>query len=253
MNITLDQIKSLRDRTGVSTMACKEALVEANGDEDKAIEILRKKGEAKAAKRSDRTTAHGAVAVSKSNGKAAMLALACETDFVAKNEDFIAAVQKLCDRLLQEGEDTDLNADLTELGLQMGEKVEVHAKKVVEAPIISSYIHSNNRIGVLLAMDGGEEELGQDVAMHVAAMNPKNVSPEEVSEELVEKEKEIWAEELAREGKPAEIIDKIMMGKEKKFREEFALLTQPFVKNPEQKIHNLLGGVGIIGFWRVEV
>ncbi len=253
MTITLEQIKSLRDKTGVSTMAVKNALVEADGDEDKAIDILRKKGEAKAAKRSDRSTAHGAVAVALSQGKAAMIALACETDFVAKNDDFIAKVQGFADTLLADGEDTDLTEVVTELGLKMGEKIEVHSKKVVEAPMISSYIHSNHRIGVLVAMTGGEEALGQDIAMHVAAMNPQNVSPDDVSEELVAKEKEIWTEELAQAGKPAEIIEKIMIGKEKKFREEFALLTQPFVKNPEQKIHDLLGDVGIEGFWRVEV
>lgn len=253
MNITLEQIKSLRNRTGVSAMAVKTALVEAEGDEEKAIEILRKKGQAKAAKRSDRSTAHGAISVAIDGGKAAMIAIACETDFVAKNDDFIAKIQEFANTLLAEGEDADLTEVITELGLQMGEKLEIHSKKVVEAPMISSYIHSNHRIGVLVAMTGGEKALGQDIAMHVAAMDPQNISPDDVSEELIAKEKEIWTEELAKAGKPAEIIGKIMIGKEKKFREEFALLTQPFVKNPEQKIHDLLGDIGIEGFWRVEV
>lgn len=253
MTITLDQIKSLRERTGISISACKEALEEAGGDEEKAIELLRKKGAAKAAKRADRATAHGVVAVAKDGGKGAMIALGCETDFVAKNDDFVAAAQKLAERLLAEGEDTDLEAELSELNIQMGEKVEIVNKKVVEAALLGSYIHLNKRIGVLVALSGGEETTGSDVAMHVAAMCPSFISPDQVSDEAVAKEKEIWKEQLAAEGKPQEIMDKIMMGKEKKFREESALVTQPFAKNPEQKVGDLLGGESILEFHRFEV
>ena len=253
MNITLEQIKSLRDRTSVSTMACKEALVEAGGDEEKAIEILRKKGAAKAAKRSDRTTAHGTVAIVHEGGKAAMLSLACETDFVAKNDDFMSKAEELTKKLLEGGEDTDISAEVTELVLQMGEKIEIHEKKVLEAGNVGVYKHLNNRIGVLVSMSGGDAQLGQDIAMHIAAMSPKNLSPTDISDEDVEKEKGIWKEQLIEEGKPEAIIDKIMMGKEDKFRKESALLSQPFVKNPEQLIQDLLGDITIAEFWRFEV
>jgi elongation factor Ts len=253
MNITLDQIKSLRERTGISTTACKKALEEANGNEDLAIEILRKKGAAKAAERSDRATAQGVVALAGTGSKVAMLALGCETDFVSKNEGFVAKTQALADRLLAEGEDADFSGELNDLNIQMGEKVEIVDKKVVEAPVVGTYIHSNRRIGVAVALDGGSQEVAQDIAMHIAALKPLNVSPDEVSQELLDKEKVIWAEQLAAEGKPAEIVEKIMFGKEKKFREESALLTQAFVKNPEQQIQDLLGGSKIQAFWRFEV
>lgn len=255
MTITLEQIKSLREKTGVSTMACKKALEEAGGDEQAAIELLRKKGEAKAAERSDRSTSNGVVAVAESGNKAAIVALGCETDFVAKNEDFIKAAQDIAQKLLQEGEDADLTQEISALTIQLGEKIEVKDKKVVEGDHIGFYVHSNNKIGALIKLsgDGDGAEVGKEIAMHIAAMNPANVSPDDVAEEIVAKEKEIWAEQLAQEGKPAEIIDKIMMGKEKKFREESALLTQAFVKNPEQLIKDLLGGLAVDDFWRFEV
>lgn len=172
--VTIDQIKSLREKTGVSMQACKKALEEAGADEKKAVEILRKKGETKAVERGERTAGEGVVvSYIHGNGKIGVLVqLGCETDFVAKNEDFQA--------------------------------------------------------------------LAKDIAMHAAAMNPLYISPTEVSSELVEKEKEIWKGQLAKEGKPEKMFDKILVGKEKKFREEVSLLTQPFVKNPEVTIEKLL-------------
>lgn len=253
MSVSIDQIKSLRERTGVSMSACKSALEEANGDEEKAIELLRKKGEAKAAERSDRLTSNGVVAISQTERQAAMISLACETDFVAKNADFLKKTKELADKLLAEGEDADLSKELADLNIAMGEKVEVKERKVVSGGKIGSYIHLNNRIGVLVSISGGAEELAKDLAMHVAALAPKTLSPEDISEEWVAKEREIWTEQLKQEGKPEQIIAKIMEGKEKKFREEFALLTQAFVKNPDQIVRDLLGGETIAGFWRFEV
>lgn len=253
MEISLEQIKSLRERTGVSMTAIKNALVEANGDEEKAIEILRKKGEAKAAERADRATANGVVGLALGSGAGALVALGCETDFVAKNEDFVMAANKLAERILAEGESTDLSAELSELNIKMGEKVEVVQVKKLEASVIGSYVHSNLRIGVLVAADGVSQEVAQDVALHIAASRPTVISPEEISGDLVAKEKDIWTEQLKNEGKPAEIIEKIMMGKEKKFREEWALLTQPFVKNPEQMVGSLLGSGKVLEFARFEV
>ncbi|QQR54963.1 translation elongation factor Ts [Candidatus Peregrinibacteria bacterium] len=253
MSVSIDQIKSLRERTGVSMSACKSALEEANGDEEMAIEILRKKGAAKAAERADRATANGVVSIVQQDNKAAMIALGCETDFVAKNPDFLKRAQELAEKLLREGEDANFDQDISELGMAMGEKVVISDKKVVSGPKLAAYTHLNNRIGVIVSASGGDEETVRDIAMHVAAMNPKNLSPEDISSELVAKEKEIWTEQLKAEGKPDAIIEKIMEGKEKKFREEFALLTQAFVKNPEKLIKDLLSGEKIEGFWRFEV
>jgi elongation factor Ts len=165
--VSLDLIKKLRDMTGLSITVCKTALVESNGDIEKAIENLRKQGAAKADKMSDRSTGEGIVAfyVHSNNKLGAMVQIACETDFVAKNENFLS--------------------------------------------------------------------FGRDIAMHIAANNPACISPDEVDDALVVKEKAIWEDQLAQEGKPAEIVAKIMDGKEKKFREENALLKQQFVKNPE--------------------
>lgn len=232
-------------------MACKKALEEANGDEEKAIEVLRKKGEAKSAERAERSTNFGVVAIEEANGKAAVVVLGCETDFVAKNEDFVNVAKSFAKEVLEKGEGLDLASRMNDLNIKMGEKIELKTVKVLEGTNLGSYIHGN-RIGTLVALNGGEKETARDVAMHVAAMNPRVVSPTEVSEELLAKEKEIWTEQLKNEGKPEEIIGKIMMGKEKKFREENALLTQAFVKNPDQTIEAMLNGVKVEGFWRFE-
>lgn len=178
MTISLDTIKELREMTGVSTMACKKALEEADGSLDKAIELLRKRGEAKAVERSERSASQGVIStyVHGNLRLGVMVQLGCETDFVARNEDFLA--------------------------------------------------------------------FSKDLAMHVAAMNPLYVKPEEVQHELIEKEQEIWKAQLAQEGKPEGMWEKIMLGKEKKFREEAALMTQPFVKNPDVTIGQLLTDLG---------
>lgn len=233
-------------------MSCKKALEEAQGDEKLAVEILRKKGESKAAERSDRATKFGVVVVENVNGKAAILSLGCETDFVAKNEDFIKVAQSLAAKLLKEGEGADFSSEISDLNIKMGEKIEIKDKKVVEGKNLGKYIHSNNKIAVLVSLNGGDEETAKNIAMHIAAMNPKVISPSEIEESAVQKEKEIWTEQLKNEGKPENIIEKIMMGKEKKFREENALLTQPFVKDPEKTIESLLKGIQIDGFWRLE-
>ncbi len=253
MAVSLEQLKQLRERTGVSMTACKNALEEAGGDEEKAIEILRKKGETKAAERADRATANGVVAVVEKDNKAAMVVLACETDFVSKNADFVKKAEELAERLLTEGEDADLSKDIADMNIQLGEKIEVKERKVVTGKKLGRYVHMNNRIGVVISTSGGDDELVRDIAMHIAAMKPMNLSPDEISAALVAKEKEIWREQLKNEGKPEQIWEKIMEGKEKKFREEFALLTQPFVKNPEQLIKDLLGSETVVEFHRFEV
>lgn len=240
MSITLDQIKSLRDKTGVSISACKGALEEAGGDEDKAIEILRKKGEAKALSRADRDTGEGAVAVASEGKKTAMLMLACETDFVAKSPEFIDAVEAMTKKVLAEGKGVDLSAEVTDLGTKMGEKVESNEPYLIEGDVVGSYVHSNRKIGAVVSLEGGTEDLAKDVAMHLSATQPSRLTPDEVPTELVEKEMVIWKDEVAKSGKPEDIWDKILTGKEKKFREENALLTQSFVKNPELTVGQYL-------------
>jgi elongation factor Ts len=245
----------LRNKMGVSMMACKKALVEADGDIEKAIDILRKSGAAKADKKADRATGEGAVAIS---GRAAV-SLRCETDFVARNDDFISALQDLADEANANGENAakaKFESKKTELITQLGENISFGEEKVIPGgDTVGSYLHSNRKIAGIVALTGGSEELAKDIAMHVVANSPQVIAPEDISEELVAKEKEIWAEQLKNEGKPENIIEKIMMGKEKKFREEGALLKQSFVKDPEITIEALLkkSGAEVESFVRMEV
>lgn len=255
MTVTLDQIKELRDRTGISITACKKALEEAGGDMQAAVDLLRKKGAAKAAERADRATGEGMVAVAAGDSKAALIRVGTETDFVAKNDDFVSTVQSFADRVLAEGQDVDLASEVSDLGLKSGEKIELSEKLVYEGGTIGSYVHSNNKIGVLVKLEGGTQELADDIAMHIAATQPKVISPDEVDDALVEKEKGFWIDELKEQGKPENIWDNIMAGKEKKFREEAALVAQAFVKNPDQTIDQLLEGAGasVVEFMRFAI
>jgi len=243
MSVTIEQIKELRDATGVSMTACKKALEEASGDYDKAVELLRKRGEAKAADRAAMTTAHGIVSIKTEGNKAAMVEIMCETDFVARGDDFIKLADSLAEKLLK-GEvdpaDKDELPEVKEAILRLGENIKVGQMTVTEGDTLGDYVHSNGKIGVVVSMTGGSPEVAKDVAMHVAAVNPSVLSPTDVPDELVEKEKDIWRDQLAKEGKPEEIIGKIMMGKEQKFRGENALLKQSFVKNPDLTIEQLL-------------
>lgn len=239
-------------------MTCKKALDETDGDIDAAIDLLRKKGEAKAADRADRYTGNGVVVVKIGGGKAAILSLLCETDFVSRGEDFQNLAGELTEKLLSgeySADSEEVPEAMKDAFIKLGEKIVVGGKKIVEGSTLGYYVHSNSRIGVVVSLEGGNEELAKDVAMHSAATNPSCISPEEVSDGTVAKEKEIWTEQLAREGKPAEIIEKIMMGKEKKFREENALVKQQFVKDPEKTIEQLLqeGGATVKEFVRLAV
>ncbi len=246
MSISSDQIKELREATGVSMMACKQALEEANGDFDEAVAVLRKKGESKAADRADRSTSNGVVAIKMDGGKAAVVQLGSETDFVSKGDDFGTLADNLAEKLFKgeiNAEDRDL-PEVKDAVLKLGENIQIMNMAVVEGEILGDYTHSNKKIGVVVALKGGSVELAKDLAMHAAATNPKVISPDEVDDVLVSKEKEIWTEQLKNEGKPAEIIGKIMMGKEKKFREESALVKQAFVKDPEKTIEQLLTEAG---------
>lgn len=251
MEISAQAVFALRAKTGVSILQCKKALEEANGDESLAIDILRSKGEAQAVKKADRAQGEGYIFGSVSSGKGALLTLLCETDFVARNTDFQALGQKLVERVLSSDADTvknSSNEDLHAAIQQLGENITIGSVEVVEGTTIGSYIHTNGKVAVLIALNGGTTEIARDTAMHAAAMRPEFTSPDEVSQAVIDKEKEIWTEQLKAEGKSEEIMSKIMIGKEKKFREENALLTQNFVKNPDQTIAAFIGDAKIVGY-----
>lgn len=242
MAVSIEKIKELRDATGVSMTACKSALEQANGDFEEAVAILRKKGEAKAADRSARATGQGVVVIKSEGSKYVMVQLLCETDFVARGDDFMKLADSIAEKLLM-GVIKPTDKDLPEVKdavLRLGENVQLGEMAVYENKNVGEYVHSNKKIGVLVSLTGGDSEVARDIAMHIAATSPAVISPDEVSEDLIAKEREIWAEQLKKDNKPAEIIEKIMQGKERKFREENALLKQIFVKDSEKTIEDLL-------------
>jgi len=251
MEISAKAVMDLRKKTGVSMMACKKALIEAGGDEEAAVEILRKSGEAKAMKKADRETSEGMVYGEVRGGKGVLIKVSCETDFVARNEAFTELAKSMTDKAFEHGLDgaashhEEMAKDAV---VTLGENIKCSEIKELEGTHLFTYIHSNNKIGAIVAISEDNAELGKDLAMHVVASNPAVVNPEEVNDELVEKEKEIWKEQLLAEGKPEAMLDKIMEGKVKKFREEGALLTQPFVKDPSVKVQEILKGASVEGF-----
>ena len=256
MSIDAKAVGSLRSRTGVSILECKKALEEAKGDEEKAIEILRKKGASAVAKKAERDQSEGLIFSAVTDSKAAIVRIDCETDFVARDDNFTNTGQELADVLLSDGlEKAQAVAEekIPALVQKLGENISLGEMKLTEAAVSGVYIHSNGKIGVAIGLSGGSVDLAKDIAMHAAAMNPLYVTPEEVTDEEVEKERDIWKEQLKNEGKPAEIMDKIMMGKEKKFREENALTTQEFVKEPGKLVGELLGDSTIVGYVRLAV
>lgn len=256
MPVTAQQVASLRERTGVGMLAVKKALDEASGDEEKAIEILRKRGEAQAVKKAARDQSEGCIFIAQEGSKAALVQLACETDFVAKGDDFQSTGKELASKALSEDADaakSHAESIVPDLVNKLGENISFAEVKVVEGSPLGTYVHTNKKIGVIVTLEGGDETKARDVAMHAAAMAPEFVNPEDVSAEIVEKEKEIWKEQLTKEGKPAEIQEKIMMGKEKKFREESALMKQPFAKDPTMTIEKYLDGTKVVEYVRMAV
>ncbi|MFA7686195.1 MAG: translation elongation factor Ts, partial [Candidatus Gracilibacteria bacterium] len=185
-------------------------------------------------------------------GKVAMIQLECETDFVSRSDEFMKMADDIVAKVLN-GSVGVADREFSEIKdymLKVGENIKVENMVLVEGSTIGIYIHSNKKIGVIVSLEGGTEELAKDIAMHAAATNPRVISPDEVAQDLVDREKGIWTEQLKNEGKPAEIVEKIMIGKEKKFREENALLKQVFVKDPEKTIEQILGDAKIKQFVR---
>lgn len=256
MPVSPSAVSSLRSRTGVGILACKEALEEAKGDEEKAIELLRKRGIAQAAKKAARDQMEGLVFLKEGEGKAALLLLRSETDFVARDENFQSLGRRLTDLLFTQGQtamEAEAASALPALVQKTGENISIGEAHVVEATVLGCYLHTNAKIGVAIGLRSGERERARDVAMHAAAMNPLYVRPEEAPADLLMKERDIWKEQFAKEGKPAQIVEKIMAGKEKKFREEHALLAQPFAKDPTKTVGQYLGGAEVTAYVRVSV
>lgn len=270
MAITAALVKDLRERTGAGMMECKKALVEVDGDIDAAIDLMRKSGAAKADKKAGRIAAEGLIVFKTSaDGKnAAMVEVNCETDFVTKSDDFLnfsaAVAQLILDKkpadidaakalTMDSGESV---ADATKnLIAKIGENMNVRrfVSKTTDG-VFGCYLHGG-RIGVLVELQGGDEALAKDIAMHVAASKPECVSEADIDPALIEKEKEIFSAQAAESGKPAEIIEKMVDGRIKKFLKEVTLLGQPFVKNPDQTVEQLLkeAGATVVGFDRLEV
>ncbi len=261
--ISASLVKELRDRTGLGMMECKKALKDAGGDIEKAIEELRKSSGMKAAKKAGRTAADGVVAVkvADDNSYGVMVEVNSETDFVARDEGFLAFVNDVADKAF-----ASKTADVAELAAEVedarqalvqkiGENISVRRVAVVEAPVVGAYVHGNKRIAVLVALEGGDNELAKDVAMHVAAVNPQVVKPEDMPEDLVAKEKEIYVAQARESGKPEEIIEKMIVGRMKKFLSENSLIEQPFVKDPDITIGKLASkaGASVEYFSRFEV
>lgn len=259
----MEKLKQLREQTGAGITDCKKALDEAQGDITLAIEILRKKGISKAAKRSARTANEGTIkfVISDDGTKGYIMELNSETDFVAKNEKFqnfadnVLAIAKEkdikdLDTLLSTPfEEATVKESLESLSGIIGEKLEIGNYTALEGQTVAGYLHLGGKLGILVALDKeGKEELANDIAMHIAASNPLYLIPEEVPAEKIAKEKEIYKEQLEKEGKPAEIIEKIMVGKINKYFEEICLTKQEYIKDEKQKVEQVLGDAKVIKF-----
>ena len=268
MSISASMVKELRERTGAGMMECKKALVETGGDMDASVELLRKSGQAKADKKSGRVAADGRIVIAAEGLKAAMIEINSETDFVAKDENFagyaeavgasvlnsdVADVDSLADAKLADGRSVE--EARTELVAKVGENISVRRFVRLEAADhLGSYAHGA-RIGAIVALQGGDDELARDIAMHVAATNPVCTDEDGVPADMLEREKRIFAEQAAESGKPPEIVEKMVVGKLKKYLKEITLVGQPFVKDPDITVGKLLGNAGatVTGFVRYEV
>ena len=275
MAITAQEVNKLRQMTGAGMMDCKKALVESDGDFDKAIEILRKKGQKVSAKRADRQTSEGSVFIQTNDDgtSAVIVALGCETDFVAKNKDFQelgaeilkaafdarpASVEEL--KNLKSG-DLTIGEKVTELVGKIGEKIDIVALEVLNGEKVVPYIHAGSKLGVLVSLKGANgtdvTDAGRDVAMQIAAMRPVAVDKDGVDQSIVENELKIGREQAIAEGKPEKIIDKIAEGKLNKFFKENTLLNQAFVKDSSQTVAKYLDsvnkGLTVDSFKRVSV
>ena len=263
-------VAKLRNTTGAGMMDCKKALVEANGDFDQAIDILRKKGQKVAANRADRDSSEGAVIakVNEDNTLGAVIALNCETDFVAKNDNFVVLAHELAEQaIFYKNKEEFLASDfhgmtvaekLIEQTGVIGEKIEIGTFQSIQGPFLGSYIHAGNKIAAITSLSenvSGAEEVAKSVSMQVAAMNPIALDETKVSQETIDKELEIEKELLLKEGKPENIIENILKGKMQKFYKDNTLVHQAFIKDGNISVADYVSSVNadlkVIGFVRV--
>ncbi|KXG10578.1 Elongation factor Ts [Anoxybacillus sp. P3H1B] len=272
MAITAQMVKELREKTGAGMMDCKKALTETNGDMEKAIDWLREKGIAKAAKKADRIAAEGTTLIEVQGNTAVILEVNSETDFVAKNEGFKVLVKELAAHLLthkpatveaalQQTMDngTTVEEHINAAIAKIGEKLTLRRFEIVEKgdnAAFGAYLHMGGRIGVLTVLEGTTDEaIAKDVAMHIAALNPKYVSRDQVSQEEINREREVLKQQALNEGKPENIVEKMVEGRLNKFYEDICLLEQSFVKNPDMKVRQFVetNGATVKSFVRYEV
>jgi elongation factor Ts len=269
MQISAALVKELRERTGAGMMECKKALTENNGDIDAAIEAMRIAGQAKAAKKAGRIAAEGVIAVAQEGARAAMVEVNCETDFVSKGDEFQAFANAVAAAALMHtpadldalmnvtlGDGRTVEKQRQDLIAKLGENMSVRRFALIKGDggTLGVYQHGV-RIGVLVDMQGGNSDLAKDVAMHIAASRPVCVNSSEVPQELLDKEREIYTAQAQESGKPANIIEKMVDGRIKKYLAEITLLGQQFVKDPEQSVEKLLAkaGASVLSFQRFEV
>ena len=263
MAISASLVKELRERTGLGILDCKNALVESDGDMELAIDTLRKDSGMKAAKKAGRIADDGLIGmkIAEDGSSAVMVEVNCETDFAARDENFLGFVATVTEQIFDSRE-TDISI-LLESGLEstreklvqkIGENCSIRRAEVFEGSV-ASYIHTNSKIGVLVSMDGGNEVLGRDIAMHIAATRPTVVSPDDAPADELAKEREIYTAQAQESGKPPEIIEKIIEGKIKKYLAEISLTEQLFVKDGDINVGALLSkeGAKINRFVRFEV
>jgi elongation factor Ts len=270
MAITAAMVKQLRDTSGAGMMDAKKALTETDGDMEAAVDWLRTKGLAKAAKKSGRTAAEGLVAVSVTGGKGVAVEVNSETDFVAKNADFQNLVRGIADVAgavlsVEELANADLNGkpvseNITDKIATIGENMALRRMAALEGSTVVSYVHNAatdgmGKIGVLVALDGDNAAFGRQVAMHIAAVNPASLSEADLDASVVEKEKQVQMDIARESGKPEQVIEKMIVGRMKKFMAEVTLLNQSFVVNPDLTVEAAAkeAGVSITGFVRLEV
>ncbi len=261
--IPASRVKELRDRTGLGMMECKKALAAANGDIDVAIEELRKSSGMKAAKKAGRTAAEGVIAarIADDNSYGILVEVNSETDFAARDAGFLAFVDKVADAVFAAKSDdmaliaASLDADREALVQKIGENITPRRIALLEGTNVNAYVHSNSKIGTLVAMTGGEANIAKDIAMHVTALNPRVTCRDDMPAEEVAKEEEIIKAQPDMAGKPDNIVEKMMVGRINKFLAENSLIEQPFVKNPEQTVGDYAqqAGAEVTAFLRLEV
>jgi elongation factor Ts len=258
--VSASMVKELRERTGLGMMDCKKALVDSEGDMEAAIENLRKSSGMKAAKKAGRIASDGLLSIKVDGATGVIVEVNCETDFAARDENFIAFVKTVTDKVFDLRE-TDVEAlgletERENLVQKIGENISIRRAQVFkDEGTVVEYLHTNGRIGVMLSMEGGSDDLGKDVAMHIAAMNPTVVSSEDAPADLVAKEREIYTAQAQDSGKPPEIVEKMIDGRIRKYLAEISLMEQAFVKDSDTKIGALLKKEGAVvnRFVRYEV